>query len=155
MFTHCLNYRPWRFYAGRVKTSGHRPVRSQESGIKTIAADPAQRMLLRCILDDALDVRLAPLQDCPGCETWMESGPCPAHRDGQEASARYLALSGLLEAGQAQARPCPLGSGDIEVIAQALAEAMPRRCGSPAVLDMALATAYHVLAAQLAHQVRS
>lgn len=112
-----------------------------------MSCDPCQRMLLACVLGDALEIRLAPLLNCPACEHWMESGPCPQHREGHETTARYLRLSARLEASPAPA--WLLRHNQAQIIAQALPEALSRRLGSVAAVDAALIAAYTALAPQL------
>ena len=109
--------------------------------------DPVQRALLRCVLDDALDLRLAPLRDCPGCESWMERGPCPDHRAWWRTSDRYLGLSARLEAAE-PLLAWPLGAAEARLVAAAIPEALARRRGSEAAVDAGLQAAYRVLAAR-------
>lgn len=111
--------------------------------------DPAHRALLWCVLDDALVRRLAPLRDCPGCESWIERGPCPRHQAGWATSDLYLALSARLEAA-APLEAWPLGAAEAQLVALAIPEALARRCGSETAVDAALQAAYSVLAGQLA-----
>lgn len=107
--------------------------------------DPAQRALLWCVLEDALALRLAPLADCPGCEHWIERGPCPAHRAGWKTSARYLGLSARLEAA-APLPAWPLGAAEAQLVARAIPEAQDRRRSAETAADAALWAAYRTLA---------
>ena len=114
------------------------------------AADDAQRMLLCCVLRDALERQHTIEAACADC---LAAGvTCLRHWDAHEQSGReYRGLQMRLEgyAGLPYGLAFPLTVRDRRVIAAALADAIAFRGARQVAEDMALMAAYRVLRRQL------
>jgi hypothetical protein len=108
------------------------------------AADDGQRMLLRCILHDALYWDYRVTDACPACRAIGDL--CAAHWDEHEARrAVYHTLADHLESYEGSAGACPLTAQQRQIIAAALAAAVAYRRGRHAAEDTALLSAYRSL----------
>lgn len=105
------------------------------------AADDAQRMLLRCVLHDALRWDYSITDGCLACQAIGDI--CGAHWDEHQARrAKYHALVDHLELYAGLATACPLTVKQQQVISAAVPEAIAYRRGQNAAEDAALLVAY-------------
>jgi hypothetical protein len=112
------------------------------------AADDTQRMLLRCVLRDALCQDLQITGACADCRAISDL--CAAHWDEHQVRrAAYHALASHLESFEGSAAACPLTVGQRQIIAAAVAAAIAYRREHHAAEDAALLSAYRSLRRRL------
>ena len=114
------------------------------------AADDAQRMLLCCVLRDALERQHTIEAACADCQAAGDT--CLRHWDAHEQPGQeYRGLQMRLEGydGRPYGQAFPLTARDRQVIAAALAEAITFRGARKAAEDIALMAAYRVLRREL------
>jgi hypothetical protein len=108
------------------------------------AADDAQRMLLCCILRDAVEWDYRITRACPACQA--AGVTCAAHWDEHERRrGEYRALRDHLERYEGLAGACPLTVSQQRTLAAAVVVAIAYRRGRGAAEDAALLSAYRSL----------
>jgi hypothetical protein len=118
-----------------------------------LGADNAQRMLLMCVLHDAIELHYAAMDRCPACAATKAADPAAnecwdcwtPHR---EPITRYGDLAAPLVALQdaREGTAYPLTVQDRELLAAALPEAITYRQERDGATDRALLAAYRELA---------
>ena len=115
---------------------------------RLVAADDPQRMLLRCVLHDAVQWDRRITDACPGCQAIGDI--CMAHWDEHTARrAEYATLRDQFERCEGLAGACPLTIRQQQTIAAAVPEAIAYRQGQNTMGDAALLAAYRSLKRRL------
>ena len=115
-----------------------------------VAADDAHRMLLICILHDAVYLHFDAMDACPACCVAGVDTCAGCWIPHREPITRYGRLSIKLEGYRGSAVACPLPTGDLELLAAALDEAISYRQARVSAEDRALLAAYQMLATRTA-----